>query len=287
MTAAAAGTRLSCTPCPSCSAHAYLGRMSRLKSCLPDHSSTGLTIAGGGRSTLCLLSAEGGEAGRVAGRVRGTGRWMGEAPGVGPVGCASAAAVGPALQPAHPPNHPLTHIPVVHCPQPACSGRAAKQTAMLAPVHPTPPYHPCGNQPNKRGDKEAPTRHVGHHLADLWAREEAVLGGEQVGRRQEVLQTGHQRGTCKVLPLLATRRAARTAARWPPGNVPSAACAGPPLQASITRQYRSLAPPPRTCVAAIRISPLLGVHRLFITPIRWYASARASSVCSGNGVEEG
>jgi hypothetical protein len=35
----------------------------------------------------------------------------------------------------------------------------------------------------------------------------------------------------------------------------------------------------RACVAAMRISPLLGVHRLFITPIRWAASARASSVC--------
>lgn len=39
-----------------------------------------------------------------------------------------------------------------------------------------------------------------------------------------------------------------------------------------------------TCVAAIRISPLLGVHRLFMTPMRWYASARASSVCKERGV---
>ncbi len=53
-----------------------------------------------------------------------------------------------------------------------------------------------------------------------------------------------------------------------------------------------LPPTQPTCVAAIRISPLLGVHRLFITPIKWYASARASSVCrwvgrDGRGSDEG
>ena len=35
----------------------------------------------------------------------------------------------------------------------------------------------------------------------------------------------------------------------------------------------------KSWVAAMRISPLLGVHRLWVTPIRCRASARASSVC--------
>ena len=35
----------------------------------------------------------------------------------------------------------------------------------------------------------------------------------------------------------------------------------------------------RTCVAAMRISPDLGVHRLCMTPMSSEASARASSVC--------
>jgi hypothetical protein len=35
-----------------------------------------------------------------------------------------------------------------------------------------------------------------------------------------------------------------------------------------------------TCVAAMRISPFLGVHRLLTLPINVIASARASSVCT-------
>ena len=35
----------------------------------------------------------------------------------------------------------------------------------------------------------------------------------------------------------------------------------------------------KSCVAATRISPFLGVHRLLCTDIRLMASARASSVC--------
>ena len=36
--------------------------------------------------------------------------------------------------------------------------------------------------------------------------------------------------------------------------------------------------PQPTCVAAIKISPFLGVHRLLTTPMSWMASVRASSV---------
>lgn len=147
-------------------------------------------------------------------------------------------------------------------------------------------WHSTGIQLRQAAHTHRRTRHVGRHLRDLGPREEAVLARQQEGGGQKVLRQAVVRGMggCgQPARCGAVSRPSRVAACLKsPGRRPPPGVA-PPLQlwcATPCPAARGPQLPAPTCVAAIRISPDFGVHRLFITPIRWYASARASSVCS-------
>jgi hypothetical protein len=133
----------------------------------------------------------------------------------------------------------------------------------------------CDDGRRRQRDSIQTIAHVGHQLPELLAGVEGVLGCDEVGGRQKVLQWA----TCNRGLVLCQESMQGC---WSQLEAP--ACSACPNQTVVGGRAKGAIIPGaagvRTCVAATRISPFLGVHRLACTPIRDAASARASWVCS-------